>query len=87
MLGCIKMQERPNRSLTSKYFTPNEMYSLTELPDYFSGAGYLMNRDAVFKLIEVKDKVPLLHLDDVFIGQLIKEAGISDQMLPGKVQN
>lgn len=32
------------------------------------------------KLIEKKDLVPIIHLDDVYIGQLIQSAGLTDQM-------
>jgi hypothetical protein len=79
MTGCLKTDEPTNRNLESKYFTPIEIYKNDLLPKYFSGAGYLLAREAVFKLISVRSRVLLFPLDDVYFGQLIKMAGIANQ--------
>ena len=79
MSGCLKDGEVTNRNLKSKYFTPIELYKYETLPRYFSGAGYLLARSAVLKLIQVRDRVMLFPLDDVYVGQLIKMARIENQ--------
>ena len=81
MIGCLKINEKTNRDLQSKYFTPTEIIPDKFLPSYFSGAAYFMSKLAISKILLVRETVPILHLDDVYIGRLIAKANIADQML------
>lgn len=81
MTGCLKSGQPTNRIFESKYFTPIEFYEPALLPNYFAGAGYFMNRETLQKLIKIKEQVPIIHLDDVYIGKLIKAADLQDTML------
>lgn len=57
MAGCLKNGERVNRNVKSKYFTPKDMIAESTLPPYFSGATYIMHRDAIFEVgLELKVK-------------------------------
>ena len=85
MTGCLKSGQPTNRIFESKYFTPIEFYEPALLPNYFAGAGYFMNRETLQKLIKIKEQVPIIHLDDVYIGKLIKAADLQDTMLQGMV--
>ena len=43
-------------------------------------ATLILDKFTIDKLIKVKDEVPMLHLDDVWIGQLIEHAGLVERM-------
>ena len=84
MTGCLKEHEFPNRRPESKYFTPYEMFAEnTFLPPYFSGAGYFMSKTALSKLMPLRHTVPILPLDDVYIGALIAKAKMTKEMVQG----
>ena len=40
-----------------------------------------MSKTAISKILPIRKEVPILHLDDVYIGNVIKKAGLSDQMM------
>jgi len=50
MIGCLKVDEVTNRDPTSKYFTPRKLFASDTLPYYFSGATYIIDRSAIFKV-------------------------------------
>ena len=81
MIGCLKKQQKANRRAESKYFTPTDIIPGPFLPFYFSGAAYFMSKLAISKILLVRHTVPILHLDDVYIGNLIAQANMTDQML------
>ena len=81
MTGCLKASEKVERLPESKYFSPEDLVPDNHLPAYFSGAGYFMAKTAISEILRVRKRVPILHLDDVYIGKLIAIAGISEQML------
>jgi len=80
MTGCLKKAQNTNRRPESKYYAPADLIPDTHLPSYFSGAGYFMAKSALSKILEIRDTVPILHLDDVYIGKLISAAGLTDKM-------
>ena len=57
MIGCLKDKEVVNRDIGSKYFTPTAMITGDTLPPYFSGATYIIHKDAIFKLGLNTDRV------------------------------
>lgn len=81
MIGCLKQKQATNRRPESKYFAPSDIIADPFLPQYFSGAGYFMSKLAISKILPIRDTVPILHLDDVYIGKLIAKAKIVDQMV------
>ena len=81
MIGCLKKAEPPERKPESKYYSPTDLIPDPHLPPYFSGAGYFMSKSALSKILPIRDTIPILHLDDVYVGKLIKAAGLSDEML------
>jgi len=80
MTGCLKKAEPVNRKIKSKYYTPTDILADDHLPSYFSGAGYFMSKSALSKILPIRNAVPILPLDDVYVGLLIQAAGLSSQM-------
>ena len=81
MTGCLKKSDNPKRNLASKYFMPRLFIPDRVLPAYFSGAGYIMSASAVKKLLAVRRECDVIHLDDVYIGLLIKHAKLESEMM------
>jgi len=51
------------------------MYAKKEYHRYFSGAGYIITGWLALKMANVIDEVPLMPLDDCFIGSVIDFIG------------
>ena len=67
--GCLKIKEPVNRQIDSKYFMPDDLVNTPVYPNYFSGAGYLMNKDLVEEMQKVVKTEPVIPLDDTYIGK------------------
>ena len=51
------------------------MYSEKEYSRYFSGAGYLITGSLALQMAQKVNEVPLMPLDDCFIGSVINYIG------------
>ena len=47
------------------------MWDRPVFPPYLFGAGYLMSRSAVRKLLAASITVPMLHIEDVYVTGLL----------------
>ena len=80
MIGCLKQYDFPVPDIESRYFVPEYFRTETIFPPYYSGAGYVMTQEAMKKVTRAVPKTDLFHLDDVYIGKLIKSAQLSGEM-------
>ena len=65
-------------------FTPKYMYSEKTYPNYLSGTAYVMSLDVALKLYKVALRIPILHLEDVYItGVCAKQAKLRPINHPG----
>ena len=58
--------------LKTARYTPYYMWDRPVFPPYLFGAGYLMSRSAVRKLLAASIAVPLLHIEDVYVTGLLQ---------------
>ncbi len=66
----------------SKYYMPSELVSSMEhYPNYFSGAAYLITNEVASELAAARFDVPMLPLDDTWIGVLVKSINRTSDML------
>jgi len=74
--GCLKGPEAVMRHPYFKYFVPKQLYEPSIYPLYFSGAGYVTTLGFALKLEEQTAQMPVLPLDDTYIGSLIQAANM-----------
>lgn len=71
LIGALHCRVRPIRDSNNKWYAPKYMYVDKVYPPYLSGTGYVMSIDVVRKLFEASFKVPVFHLEDVYITGLV----------------
>ncbi|CBY34031.1 unnamed protein product [Oikopleura dioica] len=82
LIGCMHRNEEINRNIRSKYYMPSELVSSMEhYPNYFSGAAYLITNEVASELAAARFDVPMLPLDDTWIGVLVKSINRTSDML------
>ena len=82
MTGCKWGPDVPPiRDISNKYYA-NTLMAPDKFPAYLSGAAIFYRADAVKAMIPVRKEVPLIHMSDVFLGQLLQRAQVHhNQML------
>ena len=55
---------------------PRDLVSDEKYPPYFSGAAYLVSQNVAQVLHKNVDKVPMIPLDDTFIGYLLQYSNL-----------
>ncbi|XP_061477545.1 beta-1,3-galactosyltransferase 4 [Rhineura floridana] len=76
-LGRIHWQVRPNRDPRSRHHVPASLYPDSVFPPYCSGTAYVLSGDAVPALLGAARHVPLVPVEDVFVGLCARRAGIA----------
>lgn len=67
----------PIRRPTSKYYIPVEVYEPNYYPPYCGGAGYLLSGYTALAIYYTSELIPLLPIDDVYIGMCLAEANLN----------
>nr|XP_008119274.1 PREDICTED: beta-1,3-galactosyltransferase 4-like [Anolis carolinensis] len=80
-LGEIHWRAWPNRDSRSKHYIPASLYPAEHFPLYCSGAVYVLSGTAVPILLGASRHVPLVPVEDVFVGLCAHWAGILPQHL------
>lgn len=62
---------------TSKYYVPYSVYPGSYYPSYCAGGGYVLSMDVIKKIDHMINKIPLLYIDDIYLGLLTNAIGIS----------
>lgn len=63
----------------SKYYVPKEVYQYRYYPPYVSGGGFLMSAKVGRKVFKVLNQVPLIPIDDAFMGVCLQFLEIKPQ--------
>ena len=67
LLGSIHRNSKPIRNKFSKWYCPNQLYSLGTFPPYITGFCYAMSMQTAQLLYETSRKLPFIHFEDVLI--------------------
>ena len=78
-LGYVHKGSSPDRRVVSKYYVSQDIYSGRYYPDYCPGAGYVLSMDVINMIFKHVSSVPMLYIDDVFIGILVDKVGVTPQ--------
>ncbi|XP_032997697.1 beta-1,3-galactosyltransferase 4 [Lacerta agilis] len=81
-LGRIHWWVGPNRDPRSRHHVPAPLYPGDTFPPYCSGTAYVLSGEAVPALLGAARHVPLVPLEDVFVGLCARQAGLAPQHLP-----
>lgn len=68
------MWGNPIRDPHTKYFVPKTLYEPDEYAPYCSGAGYFMSRYTAMALHKASKRVPLITMEDAYMGLCLQEA-------------
>ncbi|XP_061483604.1 beta-1,3-galactosyltransferase 5 [Rhineura floridana] len=74
--GFLKVNERPIRKLTSKWYVSEEEYPGDTYPPFCSGTGYVFSIDIASKVYTVSKDVLYIKLEDVFMGLCLAKLNI-----------
>ncbi|XP_067324517.1 beta-1,3-galactosyltransferase 4-like [Anolis sagrei] len=80
-LGKIYWRARPKRDSRSRNYIPVSLYPEERFPVYCSGAVYVLSGAAIPILLGASRHVPLVPVEDVFVGLCAHWAGIVPQRL------
>ncbi|CAG5098242.1 Oidioi.mRNA.OKI2018_I69.XSR.g15494.t1.cds [Oikopleura dioica] len=80
LIGCMHRNEEINRNIRSKYYMPSELVPMDHYPNYFSGAAYLITKQVASELAAARFTVPMLPLDDTWVGVLINSINRTGDM-------
>lgn len=76
----------PDRSPSSKFYTPYSMYPNYHYPTYCAGPGYVLSISAVRKIVDISPNVLFLPMEDVYVSGMCRvAAGIQYVQIEGTV--
>lgn len=75
--GCYKSRADVIRNPRSRYFLPEEIFQDDFFAPYYPGASYVTTGEFALKMEDAILRTEVIPMDDVFIGELIKEANLT----------
>ncbi|XP_067829916.1 beta-1,3-galactosyltransferase 9-like [Heptranchias perlo] len=75
-LGRVHRKVRAVRNSSSLYYVPESVYPGKIYPNYCSGTSYVVSKDVAYKVYVVALSLPLLTIEDVFVGICAKKVGV-----------
>ncbi|XP_059506005.1 beta-1,3-galactosyltransferase 5-like isoform X1 [Stegostoma tigrinum] len=75
--GFIKYNDKPIRYRLSKWYLTTKEYPQSTLPPFCSGTGYVFSGDLAGKIITVSRDIPILKLEDVYIGLCLQKLNVT----------
>ncbi|KAK2835371.1 hypothetical protein Q5P01_015855 [Channa striata] len=75
--GYLLKNTGPVRSSGSKYFIPVQVQESDLYPPYCSGGGFLLSGHAALVIFNMSKSIPILPIDDVYLGMCLAKAGLS----------
>lgn len=73
LIGYLFCDARPIADTSSKWYSPNYMYSKEFYPNYLSGTAYVMNIATVKRLYRASLTTPIFHLEDVYLTGIVAD--------------
>ncbi|XP_014815598.1 PREDICTED: beta-1,3-galactosyltransferase 2-like [Calidris pugnax] len=85
--GYIYRNTRPIRNRAYKWYVPHQVYPNDTYPPYCGGPGYVLSGDLATKIYRVAQKLPLINMEDSFVGICLHALGIDVTPSPWGVFN
>ncbi|GAA6084458.1 N-acetyllactosaminide beta-1,3-N-acetylglucosaminyltransferase 3-like [Tachysurus ichikawai] len=76
-IGQLLLDSEPIRDNSSKYFIPEVIEAANMYAPYCSGGGYLFSRFTGRAIYQMSQSIPLMPIDDVYMGMCLKQAGLT----------
>ncbi|XP_069092391.1 beta-1,3-galactosyltransferase 2-like [Pleurodeles waltl] len=76
-----------NREKGGKYYVPKEVYASDMYPPYVAGPGYVFSGDMAKKIYDVAQIVPLIHMEDAFVGICLEKLNVKITVSPPNLFN
>lgn len=67
----------PIRSRAYKWYVPHEVYPDATYPPYCAGPGYVLSGDLAGKIYRVAQTLPLINMEDSFVGICLQALGVT----------
>ncbi|XP_015272920.1 PREDICTED: beta-1,3-galactosyltransferase 4 [Gekko japonicus] len=80
-LGRVHWRSRPHRNPASRHHVPAALYPPDTFPPYCSGTAYVLSAPAMTAILAAAPHLPLLPIEDTFIGLCAWQAGIAPRQL------
>ncbi|XP_060546097.1 beta-1,3-galactosyltransferase 4-like isoform X2 [Pantherophis guttatus] len=80
-LGRVHWHVPPTRDPRSRHYVPASLYPPTAYPPYCSGPAYVLSGLAAAAVLAAAPHLPLLPVEDVFVGLCARHAGITPRHL------
>ncbi|NWX25060.1 B3GT1 galactosyltransferase, partial [Aegotheles bennettii] len=77
----------PLRHRGSKWFVPHQVYPNATYPPYCGGPGYVLSADLATKIYSVAQTLPLINMEDSFVGICLRALGVGVTDSPRGVFN
>lgn len=87
MTGYIYRDTGPLRSKAYKWYVPRQVYPNDTYPPYCGGPAYVLSGDLAAKVYAVAQTLPLLNMEDSFVGVCLHALGLSVTSSPWGVFN
>ncbi|XP_070817269.1 N-acetyllactosaminide beta-1,3-N-acetylglucosaminyltransferase 3-like [Chaetodon trifascialis] len=75
-VGHLIIYAGPIRWSGSKYFVPVEVHTPNSYPPYCGGGGFLLSRYTALVIYNMSQSIPILPIDDVYMGMCLAKAGL-----------
>ncbi|XP_074023880.1 beta-1,3-galactosyltransferase 2-like [Numenius arquata] len=85
--GYVYRNTGPIRHPAYKWYVPREVYPNNTYPPYCGGPGYVFSGDLATKIYMVAQKLPLINMEDSFVGICLHALGIGVTHSPMGVFN
>lgn len=82
--GRIFEDAKPIRDNNNTWYMPPELYPDKPYPVFCSGTGYVFSGDMAKLIYQASLSIPLLHLEDVYLGICLAKLGIDPVPPPKK---
>ncbi|KAM7074439.1 beta-1,3-galactosyltransferase 2-like [Ciconia maguari] len=76
MTGYIYRNTGPLRGKAYKWYVPREVYPNDTYPPYCGGPGYVLSGDLASKIYDVAQTLPVINMEDSFVGICLHALGI-----------
>lgn len=73
----------PIRDQRSKYYVPEQVHKSESYPPYCGGGGYILSGHTASVIYNMSYSVPLIPIDDVYLGMCMARAGLGPTSHPG----
>ncbi|XP_074785957.1 beta-1,3-galactosyltransferase 2-like [Athene noctua] len=87
MTGYLYQNTAPLRNKGSKWYVPHEVYPNKTYPPYCGGPAYVLSGDLAPKIYGVAQTLPVINMEDVFMGICLHALGLGPTTSPWGVYN